>query len=141
MADALPYDKRPVDETPVHTEELPATPTRDRNIPATAWVEAPAALLELGAGLAGNPVADYKRRIGSWLLWRAGPATKADAIYFACAAEDVTNSFTFRLFPDGRGEGAGPSGRVHDSFRAWKEDLRDNQPPAFRASQPGGAPG
>lgn len=124
----LRYDERPHDETPVHTVDLPDTPTRDRNIPATAWVEAPPALLSLGAGLAGDPVADYKRRIGGWLLWRAGPATKANARYFACAAEDVGRSYTFELFAAGGGRGIGPSGAEHDSFRAWKEDLRDHQP-------------
>ena len=63
---ALPYDQRPADHTPVHTGDLPATPQRDRNIPATAWIEAPAELLHLGDDL-GLPVADYKRRIGPWL--------------------------------------------------------------------------
>ena len=76
---ALPYDQRPYDDAPVHTEELPATPTRDRTIPASAWLEAPADLLELGADLDGGPPADFKRRIGPWLLWRAGPATGARA--------------------------------------------------------------
>ena len=33
---------------------------------------------------------------------------------------------TFRLHADGTGSGAGPSGTVHDRFRAWKEDLRDH---------------
>src|SRR3954451_3120186 len=70
----LRYDERPVDDTPVHTADLPPTPQRDRNIPATAWVEAPPELLALGDDI-GNPVAEYKRRIGPWLLWRAGPAT------------------------------------------------------------------
>src|SRR4051794_26796593 len=32
---------RPIDPTPVHTVDLPATPQRDRTIPATAWIEAP----------------------------------------------------------------------------------------------------
>jgi hypothetical protein len=36
----------------------------------------------------------------------------------------VTHSF--RLFPDGTGEGTGPSGGHHTRFRTWKEDLRDN---------------
>jgi hypothetical protein len=71
---------------------------------------------------------DYKRRIGGWLLWRAGPATKADARYMAVAATDPAVQHTFRLFPDGAGEGTGPSGRVHTRFRSWKEDLRENQP-------------
>ena len=121
---ALPYDQRPTDDTPVHTPDLPATPQRDRNIPATAWLEAPAELLHLGDDI-GGPVAEYKRRIGRWLLWRAGPATKADARYLAVDADDLTIQHTFRLFPDGDGEGVGPSGSTHTRFRTWKEDLRD----------------
>jgi hypothetical protein len=30
---------------------------------------------------------------------------------------------TFRLFPDGTGDGVGPSGQRHTRFRTWKEDL------------------
>ena len=85
-AAALRYDQRPIDDTPVHTADLPPTPIRDRNIPATAWVEAPADLLTLGDDLPGTPVADYKRRIGPWLLWRAGPASGGDARYWAALA-------------------------------------------------------
>jgi hypothetical protein len=127
---ALPYDQRPADHTPVHTAGLPDTPVRDRNIPATAWVEAPETLLALGDDLgfpAGHaPVADYKRRIGPWLLWRAGPATGADARYVAIDSRDLARSYAFRLFPDGNGSGAGPSGVIHTRFRTWKEDLRDH---------------
>ena len=123
---ALPADERPVDPTPVATEDLPDTPTRDRNIPATAWREAPAELLAVGDDLAGQPVATYKRRIGPWLLWRAGPASKADARYWAAAADDLGRSYSFRLFPDGSGDGTGPSGSRHTRFRTWKEDLRDH---------------
>jgi hypothetical protein len=126
VTEPLRYDQRPVDDTPVHTADLPPTPLRDRNIPATAWVEAPAGLLQLGDDLPGSPVADYKRRIGPWLLWRAGPATKADARYWACRADDTTVAFTFRLLPDGSGEGTGPTGTRHSRFRTWKEDLRDH---------------
>ena len=122
---ALPADERPLDPTPVHTDELPATPIRDRNIPASAWIEAPAALLTLGDDI-GHPVATYKRRIGRWLLWRAGPASRADARYVAVDADDLDRWFTFTLDPDGAGEGVGPSGAVHDRFRTWKEDLRDS---------------
>ena len=125
MSDALPYDQRPLDHTPVHTADLPPTPVRDRNIPATAWVEAPASLRELGEDLPGQPVAEYKRRIGPWILWRAGPASKGDARYWAAHEDDLERAFTLRLFPDGSAEGAGPSGEVHDRFRSWKEDLRD----------------
>jgi hypothetical protein len=123
--DALPYDQRPDDHTPVTTAELPATPMRDRAIPATAWLEAPASLLGLGDDLPGRPVASYKRRIGPWLLWRAGPATKAAARYWAARADDLADAWTFTLRPDGSGHGTGPSGAVHDRFRSWKEDLRD----------------
>jgi hypothetical protein len=122
----LRYDERPADHTPVHTADLPPTPVRDRNIVATAWIEAPPELLTLGADLPGTPVAEYKRRIRQWLLWRAGPATDADARYWACDVDDLGRQVTFRLFPDGSGDGVGPSGTRHERFRAWKEDLRDS---------------
>jgi hypothetical protein len=125
---ALKYDQRPDDDTPIHTAELPPTPVRDRNIPATAWVEAPPSIRTLGDDLPGNPVASYKRRIGAWLLWRSGPATGADARYGAVAADDLDIACTFRLFPDGTGDGVGPSGARHERFRSWKEDLRDHPP-------------
>jgi hypothetical protein len=122
---ALPYDQRPADHTPIHTAELPATPVRDRNIVASSWIEAPTSLRDLGADLPGTPVAEYKRRIGRWLLWRAGPATRGDARYWAGDSDALDRIYTFRLFPDGSGDGLGPSGARHDRFRAWKEDLRD----------------
>jgi len=111
----------------MHTTELPATPQRDRTIPATAWIEAPPALVDLGRDL-GHDVVAYKRRIGGWLLWRAGPAAKGDARYAALAADDARQQFTFRLHPSGDGEGVGPDGVVHHRFRAWKEALRDHPP-------------
>ena len=92
---------------------------RDRNIPATAWVEAPDSLLTLGDDLPDRPVAEYKRRIGPWLLWRAGPATDGDARYLAVQADDVTITRAFRLFPDGTGD----DGEGRTRFRAWKEHL------------------
>ena len=70
----------------------------------------------------------YKRRIGSWLLWRAGPAAKGDARYAALAADAPEQMHTFRLFPSGDGEGRGPDGAVHHRFRVWKEALRDFPP-------------
>lgn len=124
----LRYDQRPTDATPVHTADLPDTPTRDRAIPATAWLEAPASLLALGDDLAGQPVATFKRRIGPWLLWRAGPATKADARYWAARADDLSEQYVCRMDADGGGDGVGPSGARHERFRAWKEDLRDAAP-------------
>ncbi|HEX7443351.1 MAG TPA: hypothetical protein VF320_05665 [Acidimicrobiales bacterium] len=119
---ALPADERPIDPTPVHTVDLPPTPIRDRNIPAEAWIEAPEQLRHLGDDL-GHPLISYKRRLGRWLLWRAGPAARADARYLALDADDLDEQYTFRLFPDGTGEGVGPSGTVHQRFRTWKEDL------------------
>ena len=115
-------DDRPVDDTPVATADLPATPTRDRNIPATAWVEAPEELRRLGADL-GHDLVAYKRRIGPWLLWRAGPANKGDARYMAVRADDPSVRLSFRLFPDGSGDGTGPTGEHHTRFRTWKQDL------------------
>jgi hypothetical protein len=126
VAEALPADARPYDDTPVHTDDLPATPIRDRNIPAEAWVEAPAALLQAGDDI-GRPRIAYKRRVGRWLLWRAGPARGADARYVAIHADDLARVHLFRLFADGTGDGTGPSGESHARFRAWKEDLRDNE--------------
>jgi hypothetical protein len=123
---ALPYDQRPIDDTPVHTDDLPPTPIRDRNIPATAWVEAPPSVRTAGDDLPGRPVAEYKRRIGPWLLWRAGPATGGDARYVVVRADDLHVAHTFRLYPDGDGDGLGPSGATHTRFRSWKEDLRDH---------------
>ncbi len=119
------YDQRPLDDTPVHTTDLPPTPTRDRNIPASAWVEAPDSLLALGDDLPDRPVAEYKRRIGPWLLWRAGPAKGADARYWAAHVDRLDEAVTLRLFPDGTADGVGPSGARHQRFRSWKEDLRD----------------
>lgn len=123
---ALRYDQRPEDPTPITTSDLPPTPQRDRNIPATAWIEAPNQLLHLGDDLPDQPMAYYKRRIGRWLLWRAGPASEADARYWAADQDDLSRQFVFRLFSDGSGRGQGPSGHVHDRFRTWKEDLRDH---------------
>lgn len=122
MSEPLPADKRPVDPTPVHTEDLPPTPTRDRNIPIEAWIEAPAAARHAGDDI-GHPLIAYKRRIGTWLLWRAGPASGGDARYVAVDSNDLERLCTFRLFPDGTGDGQGPSGNAHVRFRTWKEDL------------------
>jgi hypothetical protein len=123
---------RPISEarTPTdrdwHTAELPATPQRDFLIPSERWIEAPAALRDLGTDLGISLVA-YKRRINRYLLWRAGPARDADARYMAVAADDLDRQFTFRLFPDGFGEGVGPDDRTHTRFRTWKEALRDDR--------------
>ena len=105
---------------------LEPSPRVHRNIPATAWVEAPAPLRLLGADLPDAPVATYKRRIGPWLLWRAGPASGGDARYLAVDSRDLARQHTFRLWPDGSGDGTAPDGRAHRRFRTWKEALRDD---------------
>ncbi len=118
-------DDRPVDPTPVHTDALPPLPTRDRNIPASAWIEAPAALLSLGDDI-GQSAINYKRSIGPWLLWRAGPAKGEVARYMAIRRDDLAERYVFTLDSTGVGAGLGPSGASHERFRAWKEDLRDH---------------
>ena len=118
-----PAEERPPTDRDWSTAELPDTPQRYFLIPAERWVEAPDELCALGADFGVDLVA-YKRRIGRYLLWRAGPAAKADARYMAIAADDPSERWTFRLFPDGSGEGVAPGG-PHTRFRTWKEDLRD----------------
>jgi hypothetical protein len=122
-----PAEARPPTERDWHTDELPATPQRDYLIPAERWVEAPTVVRELGDDL-GIPLVAYKRRIGDFLLWRAGPARGADARYAAVDSRNLDRAYTFRLFPDGEGEGTGPGGSRHTRFRTWKESLRDATP-------------
>jgi hypothetical protein len=119
----VPED-RPLVQVDHHTADLPELPQRDRTIPAGRWVEAPSELRALGADI-GDPVVIYKRRIGGWLLWRAGPPNKGETRSMALSAADPGRQFTFRLFPDGSGTGEGPDGVVHSRFRTWKEALRD----------------
>jgi hypothetical protein len=120
-----PAEERTPTDRDWHTDELPPLPQRDFLIPATRWVEAPPELVALGADIGVDLVA-FKRRIGRYLLWRAGPAVKADACYMAVDADDLGRRFTYRLLPDGSGEGVGPDGRGHTRFRTWKEALRDD---------------
>lgn len=110
--------ERPFSTRSFHTEELPATPIREFRIAAASWVEAPDAVLALGDSL-GEPV-EYKRRIGRFLLWRAGPPI-GEARYLAVDPESG-RSVAFDLH--GRdGDGVGADGRRHTRFRTWKESL------------------
>jgi len=120
----IPAESRTPTDRDWHTAELPELPQRDFLIPAPRWVEAPAELRELGADL-GIELVAYKRRIGRYLLWRAGPARKANSRYMAIAADDLTRRFVFNLYPDGTGAGIAPDGTEHTRFRTWKEALRD----------------
>ena len=121
---ALSSDERPFDYTPISLNDLPETPTRDRNIAATAWDQAPAVLLTLGEDLRGNPEAAFKRRIFGWLLWRAGP-TRGPCRYLALDPADSTDFYVFELGDEQSTGGKGPDGEWHLRFRAWKEALRD----------------
>ena len=122
---ALKSDERPFDYTPVDLEELPDTPTRDRNIAASAWRQAPDQLLHLGDDLDGEPEPAFKRRLHGWLLWRAGP-TRGPCRYLALDPTDLTTpGWTFELDGEGGARGVGPDGVEHGRFRAWKEALRD----------------
>jgi hypothetical protein len=120
-----PAEERPPVTVDVHTADLPPTPQRDSLIPVERWIEAPDELVALGEDF-GVTFVTYKRRIGPWLLWRAGPAVKDDARYMALDSRDLTRRFVYRLFPDGSGEGLGADGIVHTRFRTWKESLRDS---------------
>ena len=120
-------DERPFDFTPISTDELPPTPTRDRNIAASAWTDAPQRLLELGDDLdlpSELREAASKRRLGAWLLWRAGPA-KGPARYFAVRADDLEAQREFTLFGNKQGEGLTPTGETVARFRDWKQSLLD----------------
>lgn len=118
-SDALPVGDRPFTDDRYTTAELPDTPTRTFRIPATAWNEAPDELLSIGDEL-GEPV-EYKRRIGRYLLWRAGPPV-GEAWYLAIASDALGRRYRFRL--RGReGTGEGPDGKNHTRFRTWKESL------------------
>lgn len=116
---SLPVHERPFIESRYHTAELPDTPQRTFRIPGAGWIEAPPALLVLGDEL-GEPT-EYKRRIGEFLLWRAGPPV-GEAWYLAIRRTDLSQQFRFRL--SGKtGYGIGADGQVHDRFRAWKGSL------------------
>lgn len=119
MTDALPVGERPFTADRYHTSELPDTPTRTFRIPASGWIEAPGELLTLGEELS-EPV-EYKRRIGSYLLWRAGPPI-GEAWYMAVDASNSDRRYRFRLHGKD-GVGLGPDGKTHSRFRSWKEAL------------------
>ena len=124
-----PRHDRPLDLTPISTDQLPATPPVERNIPAEAWIEAPAELLALGDDI-GQPGVLYLRRIGPWLVWRAGAGTTKGGEatrWMALHWDDLSRRFTFEIDAVGQGRGRGPSGTEHGRFRSWKEDLHQSR--------------
>ncbi|MBI5156422.1 MAG: hypothetical protein HZA58_00260 [Acidimicrobiia bacterium] len=111
-------EDRPFTSNRFHTAELPATPQRDYRIGAASWIEAPGSVLQLGDAL-GEPV-EYKRRIGRFLLWRAGPPV-GEAEYLAI---DPDTGHANALHLHGKeGVGLVPDGERHTRFRTWKESL------------------
>ena len=121
-----PRSQRPLDLSPIETHELPFTPPTDRNIPAEAWSDAPPELLALGEEI-GEAHVLYLRQLGPFLIWRAGPGTtRSTTRWMALDVGDLDRRFTFHQDEDGTGGGEGPSGRTHDRFRTWKEDLRSD---------------
>ena len=121
---ALKPHERPFVQQRYHTGDLPALPQRDYRIPASGWIEAPATLLALGDDLR-EPV-EYKRRIGRYLLWRAGPPV-GEARYLA-VRDDLGAEYRFDLH--GKiGDGVGADGRRHQRFRTWKESLTGSPEP------------
>ena len=124
---ATPAEQRRLVAHDVHTDELPDLPQRDSRIVASRWIEAPAGIRSLGADFGEE--AGYVRRIGRYLLWRAGPAVHADARYGAVRFDDLSVLLTFRLLPDGRGEGVGADGESHTRGRRGKHSLLESAAP------------
>ena len=120
----IPAEQRPLIDHNVHTHELPALPQRESRIIASQWIEAPNEIETLGEDLQAEP--GYLRRIGVYLLWRAGPAVRARARYGAVDSTDLKRIWTFELDAEGNGDGLGPDGIIHSRFRTWKESLRDD---------------
>jgi hypothetical protein len=118
---ATPAEQRRLVDHDVHTDELPPLPQRDSRIVASRWIEAPHGIRALGDDIGEE--AGYVRRIGRYLLWRAGPAVHADARYGAVPLDELDALVTFRLLPDGTGEGVGADGAVHTRLRTWKLSL------------------
>ncbi len=114
-------DRPPTDRDWV-TSELPPTPQRDFLIPSSRWLDAPNWLHDLGADF-GHELVAYKRRIGHFLLWRAGPAVGDNARYTAIDSRDLSVHYELRLHPDKRAVGLGPDGVSFTRFRLWKESL------------------
>ena len=111
MPDALRYDERPYDETPVHTEDLPATPVRDRNIPPRPGSRRPPSCGRW-ATTCRAPMADYKRRIGPVAAVAGRPGDRRRRPLLG-GPEPTTwrSTYTFRLFPSGDGAGAARAAR------------------------------
>jgi hypothetical protein len=113
-------EERPIDTTLVHTVGLPPTPQRDRNIPATAWVEAPAELLALGVDI-DQP---SSRTSAASAAGCSGAQARGEGRtrYMAIDADDLA-ALHVPPVPDGHGEGTGPTRRLR-AFRTWKEAAR-----------------
>ena len=121
---ALRYDERPDDDTPVSTDDLPAD--------AHPRSQHPGDGVAGGAGVAAGasattcrdaPVAAVQAADPRVAPVAGRPGRGGDARYWAARADALDDPVTFRLFPDGNGDGRGPDGSHHTRFRTWKESL------------------
>jgi len=117
----IPVQQRPFVMGRFTIAQLLPTQRTDR-IPASSWEETLAALLALGDD--PNEPVEYKRQIGGYLLWRAGPPV-GEARYMASRIDDISCQFRFRLHGK-RGSGVGPDGNTHERYRSWKESLLED---------------
>ena len=85
---------------------------RDRNIVASAWIEAPAELLALGADLPGRRRPSTSGASGRGCCGAPGRPPAATPATGRRDADDLAVQHTFRLFPDGNGDGVGAERRA-----------------------------
>ena len=121
----LPAEARTPTDRDWHTDELPAH--------AAARLPHPGRTLGRGAGrrcassapTSAIDLVAYKRRIGRYLLWRAGPG--ACAPMRATWRSPPTTSPSVDVPAHARRHRCrrGPTADVHARFRTWKEALRD----------------
>ena len=121
---ALRYDQRPADHTPIHTEALPPTPIRDRNIVATAWIEAPEQLLTLGRRSAeptGGRVQAADRRLAA-VAGGSGRGRRRPLLGGPRRRSHRSNT-RFGCSQTTPATALGPAGSGTRSSDPWKEDL------------------
>ena len=107
-----PADERPIDHDAGPHRRPPADAHPGPQHPGHGLGRGARRSCSTSATTSASPVATYKRRIGRWLLWRAGPATRRRRpLPGRSTPTTSTASSRFRLFPDGTGEGDGPERR------------------------------
>ena len=110
-----PADERPVDPTPVHTADLPAhAHPRPQHPGRRPGSRRPPSCCTSATTSGDSAVIAYKRRIGP-MAALAGRAGQPGRRPLPGRRRPTTSAaqHTFRLYPDGHGEGVGPSGPTH----------------------------